>query len=104
MKKALTISLSILMVLIMAPILCFLTGSLVTGHDSSQVATVGEIELHGFPVWFRETAPGYSAVDGLHFDRLLINTFIWAVILGVIVWQACRRSSLRREGEKYSVG
>jgi hypothetical protein len=81
----LRVTLSIVAILVLAPILSYLTAWVVMGHDSSQEATVGDIQLHGFPVWFQETAPGYSIVDGWHPERFDLNTLIWAVALMVII-------------------
>jgi hypothetical protein len=64
---------------ILGPVLCSLSGWIEMGKDFSQEDTVGVITRNGFPVWYRENAPGYSVVDGMHFDRLDINTAIWVV-------------------------
>jgi hypothetical protein len=75
---------SIVAIFVLAPILSYLTAWVVTGHDSSQEATVGDIQLHGFPIWFQENAPGYSIGDGWHPERFGFNTLIWAVVLAVV--------------------
>lgn len=77
----LRIILNVAIVLLLAPILSYFSGLIVVGHDFSQSDTVGEIQFHGFPIWFKENAPGYSVVDGWHFHRLLYNTFCWTGIL-----------------------
>jgi hypothetical protein len=77
--------LSLVVVLVLAPVLSYFTAPVVTGHDLSQLGTVGGIRLHGFPIWFQETAPGYSVVDGWHSARFVSNTFLWAVWLAAIV-------------------
>jgi hypothetical protein len=74
----------IIPVLLVAILASYFSGRVVTGHDFSQVATVGEIQLHGFPIWFLETAPGFSVVDGWHFDRLLYNTLCWVGVFTVV--------------------
>jgi hypothetical protein len=71
-------------VIVLALVVSFLSGRLVTGHDFSQEATAGEIQLHGFPIWFLETAPGFSIVDGWHFARLLYNTLCWVGVFAVV--------------------
>lgn len=68
-----------------APILSYFTAYVVMGHDSSQVDTVGDIRFQGFPIWFQESAPGYSVGDGWHPERFWSNTAIWAVVLVAIV-------------------
>ncbi len=68
-----------------APALSFFTAYVVMRHDSSQADTVGELRLQGFPIWFQESAPGYSVGDGWHPERFWSNTAIWAVALVAIV-------------------
>lgn len=84
MFRILRTLLSLVAVVILAPVLSYLTAFIVVGHDSSQEATVGDIRLQGFPIWFQESAPGYSVVDGWHSERFLFNTLVFgAVLIGV---------------------
>jgi hypothetical protein len=70
--------------IILGPISCFFSGWIEMGKDYSQEDTVGVIHRNGFPIWFRESAPGFSVTDGLHMDRLDINTAIWTLAIFVL--------------------
>ena len=89
----LRIILTVVIILLLAPMLSDFSGWIVMGYDDSQIDTVGEIQFHGFPIWFKETAPGYSVVDGWHFHQLLYNTYCWVgilvgILLGInLVWK-----------------
>ena len=76
--------LSLVAVLVLAPVLSFFTAYVVAGHDPSQADTVGDIRLQGFPIWFQESAPGYSVAVGWHPERFLLNTLVWAVLFKTI--------------------
>jgi hypothetical protein len=77
--------LSLVVVLVLAPVISFFTAYVVVGHDPSQADTVGDIRLQGFPIWFQESAPGYSVAAGWHPERFWSNTALWALVLVVIV-------------------
>ena len=77
--------LSLVAVLVLSPTISLFTAYVVMGHDSSQADTVGEIRLQGFPIWFQESAAGYSVADGWHPERFWSNTAIWAFALAAIV-------------------
>ncbi len=82
--------LSLVVVLVLAPVISFFTAYVVMGHDSSQADTVGDIRLQGFPIWFQESAPGYSVGAGWHPERFWSNTALWALVLVVIVLISAR--------------
>jgi hypothetical protein len=82
--------------LLIGPVLCFLSGWIEMGQDFSQEDTVGVITRTGFPVWYKEYAPGFSVVDGMHFDRLDINTGIWTVTVFVLALLALWKTRPRR--------
>jgi len=71
--------------IVLGPILSYFSAWIAMGTDSSQEDTVGMIHRLGFPVWFLESAPGYSMVDGWHYTRLEINTIIWALAIFFLV-------------------
>lgn len=77
---------SLAIIIVLSPVVSYLTGIVIAGHDSSQLDTVGDIQLHGFPVWFYESAPGYSILRGWHFDRFLINTCVFGLLLALLVY------------------
>jgi hypothetical protein len=80
------ILLSIVLALLLGPVFCFYSSGIEMGNDDSQVDTVGEITRNGFPIWCKENAPGFSIVDGMHFDRLEIDLAFWIlVVFGVML-------------------
>ncbi len=89
-SKAIYLSILSVGILLLGLFLSLFSGRIVIGHDSSQVDTVGEIYFHGFPIWFLETAPGYSVVDGWHFQRLFVNTLSWICFLVLIAFVMVR--------------
>jgi hypothetical protein len=76
---------SLVVVWVLTPVISFFTAYVVIGHDSSQVDTIGDIRLQGFPIWFQESAPGYSVADGWHPERFWLNTALWAIVLTALV-------------------
>ena len=78
------LSLVIIAIILLAPVFSYFSGLIVVDNDLTQLDTVGEIRLAGFPVWFYASAPGYSMMYGWHLDRLLLNTVCWAGFLSVI--------------------
>ena len=83
-KRIFRISLVAMAVVLLATVCSCFSGMVVVDHDLTQLDTVGEIRLAGFPVWFYASAPGYSMMYGWHLDRLLLNTVCWAGFLFVI--------------------
>jgi hypothetical protein len=67
--------------LVSSPVVSYFTGTFTVRRDLSQLDTVGEIQLHGFPIWFYESAPGYSALDGWHFGRFFVNAGVLATLM-----------------------
>jgi hypothetical protein len=70
--------------LVLGPVICFFSGWIEMGKDYSQEETVGIIHRNGFPVWFQESASGFSVADGWHMNRLDINTAIWTLVVFVL--------------------
>jgi hypothetical protein len=66
---------------LLALVAAFLTGFIVVGEDHSELATIGILSLHGFPVWFVATAPGISIMSSWHPDRYAMNVAIWVAAL-----------------------
>ena len=99
MPRILYILLSLVSVLVLAPILSFFTAYVVVGHDPSQADTVGDIRLQGFPIWFQESAPGYSVADGWHSERYVCNTAIWAFVLIGSFWLIGRLLRRKSQGQ-----
>jgi hypothetical protein len=85
----------IVVAVIFSPIAVHFSTVVVMSQDSSQEDTVGIISREGFPIWFVETAPGYSVVDGLHQNRLFANLLVWAAVL-ILVALAVNRFVGRR--------
>ena len=70
--------------IVLGPVLCFFSGRITMETDGSQGDTIGMLYGNGFPVWYRESAPGLSVAGGLHFDRLEINTAIWMFVVFLV--------------------
>lgn len=65
-----------------------LSSAVPAGKDFSQEETVGIIVRSGWPVWYRENAPGLSVMGGLKPDRAKWNfvfwTSLWLVLFGFL--------------------
>jgi len=55
----------------------------VTGHDSSQEATVGIITRYGLPIPFAFSAPGYSWID-FSGTAALADYLIWTALVFIV--------------------
>ncbi len=69
-----------LLIVITALVFSALSVNVNTGRDDTEQATIGVITKSGFPVGFRESAPGmaWAQYDA---SRFWINTATWFVIL-----------------------
>jgi hypothetical protein len=84
-----------------APLISLFSGYVCVGRNFSGEGTVGVISRCGFPIWFQETAPGFSMADGWNFARYEINTLVWAVILAIavqFVWLVRHRRAVPGDG------
>ena len=108
MKKAFKITGAVIVYFGIVPFLAlitnFLSAFITWGSDFSQKDTVGIITHHGFPVWFLSEAPGISIMSSWHFNRFLINIFIWFLIFMSIALVTHIRTGKRKDPDNVSHG
>ncbi len=74
-------SMVLALALVLSPLCSSATNGIVMHHTIAPFVVIGPVEQRGFPVWFNETAIGFSSGDGWHTDRFAANTCIWAILL-----------------------
>jgi len=87
-----------------ALVTAYFSAAIVMGKNLSEEATVGIITYRGFPVWFLSEAPGISIMSSWHFNRFLINIFIWFLIFLSIATVTHIRIGKRKDPDNVSHG